>query len=270
MKKSLISDAITDINPDYVEQASDYKPAANKHRHTRVIAALVAAVILTASAFAAGGLLTASDIANRAGETTLAEYFENGEGEAWSIEPQTSGGYTITILGIASGDDLSTYDEEIGLDKTYIVGSIERADGEPITDYTDIMVSPVVSGYEPWLVNIFTLSNGSRCMFIEDGVEYFLVETTNVTIFADHTVYIAAYSGALAPTSDMYTLNIDGTISIVDDTITFSTDDGDTITVEDVTVVDEEAEPVKVLFELPLDPDLADPEAAEALIASIY
>lgn len=246
MKKNLISDAIADINLAYVEQASNYKPVAHKARHTRVIAAVVAAVILTVTAFAAGGLLTASDIANRAGETTLAEYFENGGGEAWSIESQTSGGYTITILGIASGDDLSTYDDEIGIDATYIVGSIERADGEAIADYTDIMVSPVISGYEPWLVNIFTLGNGSRHKFIQDGVEYFLVETTNVTIFADHTVYIAAYSGYLAPTSDVYSLNDDGTISIV-----------------------EGGEVAATLFELPLDKSLADPEAAEALIASI-
>ncbi|MCC8196271.1 MAG: hypothetical protein LIO49_05645 [Ruminococcus sp.] len=244
MKKNLISDAITDINPAYVEQASDYQSVAHRARRPRVIAAVVAAVILTVSVFAAGGLLTASDIANRAGETTLAEHFES---ESWSIESQTSGGYTITILGIASGDDLSTYDEEIGLDKTYIVGSIERADGEAITDYTDIMVSPVISGYEPWLVNIFTLNNGSRHKFIQDGVEYFLVETTNVTIFADHTVYIAAYSGALAPTSDVYSMNDDGTISVV-----------------------EGYDGVATLFEIPLDESLADPEAAEALIAKIY
>ncbi|MCD7890113.1 MAG: hypothetical protein LUG23_09440 [Oscillospiraceae bacterium] len=244
MKKNLISDAITDINPTYVEQASDYQSVAHRARRPRVIAAVVAAVILTVSAFAAGGLLTASDIANRAGETTLAEHFES---ESWSIESQTSGGYTITILGIALGDDLSTYDEEIGLDKTYVVGSIERADGEAITDYTDIMVSPVISGYEPWLVNIFTLNNGSRHKFIQDGVEYFLVETTNVTVFADHTVYIAAYSGTLAPTSNKYTLNDDGTISVV-----------------------EGYDGVATLFEIPLDESLADPEAAEALIAKIY
>ncbi len=236
-----------------------------------VVATIMAAIILTITAFAAVGLLSPADVANRAGETTLAEYFENGGGEAFDIEPQTSGGYTITILGIASGSDLSSYDDEIGLDTTYIVGSIERADGEPITDYTGIMVSPVVSGYEPWLVNIFTLDNGSRLMFIEDGVEYFLVRTTNISVFADHTVYIAAYSGALAPTSDMYTLNIDGTISMADDsTITFTTDEGDTITVENVTISGEEAEPVHVLFEIPLDESLADPEAAEELIASIY
>ncbi|MCD7732293.1 MAG: hypothetical protein LUH56_02480 [Oscillospiraceae bacterium] len=241
-----LSTAIDMVDEKYLTEAAKYKPAKRQIKHTRVIAAVVAAVILTVSAFAAGGLLTASDIANRSGETTLAEYFENDGGETWSIESQTSGGYTITILGIASGDDMSTYDEEIGLDKTYIVGSIERADGEAITDYTDIMVSPVISGYEPWLVNIFTLNNGSRHKFIQDGVEYFLVETTNVSIFADHTVYIAAYSGALAPTSDVYSLNDDGTISVIG------------------------SEGVATLFEIPLDESLADPEAAEELIAKIY
>ncbi|MCD7804065.1 MAG: hypothetical protein LUH03_02785 [Oscillospiraceae bacterium] len=238
-----LSTAIDMVDGKYLTEAAEYQPAKRQIKHTRVIAAVVAAVILTVSAFAAGGLLTASDIANRSGETTLAEHFES---EAWSIESQTSGGYTITILGIASGDDLSTYDDEIGLDKTYIVGSIERADGEAITDYTDITVSPVISGYEPWLVNILTLNNGSRHKFIQGGVEYFLVETTNVTIFADHTVYIAAYSGSLAPTSDVYSLNDDGTISVIGS-------DG-----------------VATLFEIPLDLTLADPEAAEELIAKIY
>ncbi|MCD7847515.1 MAG: hypothetical protein LUG49_05760 [Oscillospiraceae bacterium] len=251
MKKNLISDAITDINPAYVEQASDYQSVAHRARRPRVIAAVVAAVILTVTAFAAGGLRTASDAANRWGMTTLAEFFEDGGGETFGIAPQTSGGYTVGVLGIATGYDLSEYDMSVDVDKTYIVTSIERADGEALTDYPDIWVSTFISGYEPWMVNNLTLGAGEFWMHIEDGVEYFIVETTNVTAFADHTVYVAVYSyrgeNVIPLKDEAYTLNDDGTISVV-----------------------EGYDGVATLFEIPLDEALADPEAAEALIEKIY
>ncbi len=250
MNKKMVSEAITDINPTYVEQASDYKPATCKARRTRVIAAVVAAVVLTITVFAAGGLLTASDVANQWGMTTLAEFFENGGGEAFNIDSQTSGGYTVGVLGIATGYDLSEYDESVDVDKTYIVCSIERADGEPLTDYPNIWVSTFISGYEPWKVNNLILASGDYWLHIEDGVEYIIIETTNINIFADHTIYVAAYSyrgdNVIPLKDEAYTLNDDGTISI-----------------------NEGYRGVATLFEIPLDETLADPEAAEALIASI-
>lgn len=250
MNRNIISNAVTDINPGYVEQASDYKPITRKTRHTRVIAAVVAAVILTVTVFAAGGLLSASDVANQWGMTTLAEFFENGGGEAFDIESQNSGGYTVGVLGIATGYDLSEYDESVDPDKTYVVCSIENADGEALTDYPNIWVSTFISGYEPWMVNNLILASGDYWLHIEDGVEYVIIETTNINVFADHTVYVAAYSYSndnVIPSSKAYTLNDDGTISVV-----------------------EGYDGVATLFEIPLDPTLADPEAAEALIVSIY
>ncbi len=252
MKKYDISDAITDINPAYVEQAADYKPATRKVHRPRVIAAVVAAVVLTITVFAAGGLLSASDVANQWDMTTLAEFFENGGGETFGIAPQTSGGYTVSVLGVATGYDLVEYDVSVDVDKTYFVVSIEQADGEAITDYPDIWVSTFVSGYEPWMVNNLTLANGDYWLHIEDGVEYVIIETTNINVFADRTVYVAAYSygndGNVIPLKDdAYTMSDDGTISVI-----------------------ESYDGVATLFEIPLDESLADPEAADALIASIY
>ncbi|MCD8006728.1 MAG: hypothetical protein LUF29_07145 [Oscillospiraceae bacterium] len=245
MNRNDISDAITDINPAYVEQAADYKPTTNKFRHTRVIIAIVAAVILTITVFAAGGLLSASDVANQWGMTPLAEFFENGGGEAFNIESQTSGGYTVSVLGIATGYDLVEYDESVDPDKTYIVCSIEREDGEGIASYHDVWVTILISGYEPVKVNNLALASGDYWLLVEDGIEYVLLETTNINIFADHTVYIAAYDGYYMPFK--YSLNDDGTISVV-----------------------EGCDGVAALFEIPLDETLADPEAAEALIEKIY
>ncbi len=244
MNKKMVSEAITDINPAYVEQASDYKSTARKARRPRVIAAVVAAVVLTITVFAAGGLLSASDVANQWGMTTLAEFFDNGGGEAFNIDSQTSGGYTVNVLGIATGYDLSEYDESVDVDKTYIVCSIEREDGEGITSYDDVWITTLISGYEPMKVNNLILASSDYWLLIEDGVEYILLETTNINIFADHTVYIAAYDGDYFPYK--YHLNDDGTISI-----------------------NEGYRGVATLFELPLDPALADPDAAEALIAGI-
>ncbi|MCD7733027.1 MAG: hypothetical protein LUH56_06260 [Oscillospiraceae bacterium] len=244
MKKNLISDAITGINPTYVEQAADYKPTIHRIHPSRIIAGVVAAVILTVSVFATKEFLTASDVANRWGMTTLAEFFEDGGGEAFNIESQTSGGYTVSILGVATGDDLTRYSEDVDLTESYIVASIEREDGEPITNYLNITISPLFSGYDPEKVNVLTLGDGDWWFLIEDGIEYCLIETTNIGVFADHTIYIAVYDGDFPRT---YSLNDDGTVSMSEDYSGLQT-----------------------LFEIPMDESLADPEAAEALIAKIY
>ncbi len=245
MNKIDISNAISDINPAYVEQAADYKPTPRRIHPSRIIAGVVAAVILTVSVFATREFMTPSEVAYWAGKTTLAEYFESGEGEAFDIEPQTSGRYTVSILGIATGDDLIEYDEEVDLGKAYIVTSIERTDGEPITNYLNIIISPLISGYDPMKVNVFMLGDGEWWWLIEDGVEYCLIETTNISVFAGHTIYIAVYDWYYFPRT--YSLNDDGTISMRED-----------------------YEGLQTLFEIPMDESLADPEAAEKLINKIY
>lgn len=111
-----------------------------------------------------------------------------------------------------------------------------------MTDYSNLMITPLVEGYKPWQINIFTIGNGGKQNFIYEGVEYFIVECGSIEIFADKTVYIAAYEGG-APGSETFTISDDGTISF-----------------------NESYNGTKALFEVPLDEAKADPEAVKALL----
>ncbi|MCD8106998.1 MAG: DUF4179 domain-containing protein [Oscillospiraceae bacterium] len=97
MKKNIISEAITDINPTYVEQAADYKPVAGKHRHKRVIAVAVAAVA-TILLMGAGFLVA------------------NGGISGWfSARWEMTTGETITEEHLAL---VESFSQEIGLSET--------------------------------------------------------------------------------------------------------------------------------------------------------
>ncbi len=98
MKKNIISDAITDINPTYVEQASDYKPVAHKLRHTRVLAIAVAAMVMVLMMGA--GVIAA-----------------NGGVSGWfSDRWEMTTGEEITEEHLAL---VESFSQEIGLSETY-------------------------------------------------------------------------------------------------------------------------------------------------------
>ena len=203
-----------------------------------IIAAAVA-IMLSATAFAAYQLLSPKEIASHVQDYKLAEAFTR-EDTKFDFAPQISGDYTLQLLGILSGTKLSDF-TEVNEDKSYIVGAISRSDGTPLTDYPSIMVTPLFSGYKPWQVNVFTIGGG-RQSFIYDGVNYFILECTNIEIFADHTIYIAMYEG-MAPGAEEFTVNDDGSIRF-----------------------NEDYQGVKAMFILPVDPSKADPAAVKALL----
>ena len=98
-----------------------------------------------------------------------------------------------------------------------------------------------MAGYHVSAVNGWTL--GATCQsFVEDGVAYYLFDTQNLEMFADHTVYFAIYEGSV-PNPALFPTAEDGTISLA----------------EGVT---------GALFTLPLDAEKADPAAAEAFVQS--
>jgi len=205
-----------------------------------IAAAVLAALTLTA--FAAYLLLTPKDVATHLERYELAEAFSK-EDTIFNIPAQTSGDYTIELLGMTSGKNLDTVVEaDVDKELTYIVGAVSRADGTPMTDYSNLMVTPLVKGYKPWQINIFTLGSGGKHAFLYEGIEYFLIECASVEIFADNTVYVAAYEGS-APSNAEFTMAEDGTISF-----------------------NEELDGTKALFELPLDETKADKAAVDALL----
>lgn len=208
--------------------------------------ALAAAVIciIGTTVSAAVYFLSPSEIAEHAGYESLAETIK-ATGVLCDIPAQESGDYKFQILGITSGVNLSKF-TEANENRSYIVGAISRIDGGRLADYPGIQMSPLISGYEPWRVNIFTL-NGGKSEFIDDNdtVDYFVYECDDIEIFADRTVYVAFYEG-LAPSSDIFTLNGDGSIEF-----------------------DEDYTGAGALFEIPFDKSMANPEKAGEYIKSL-
>lgn len=218
------------------------------------VAAVITALLGT-TVFAAYHLMTASEIAEMADYGELADILSEND-TSFDIAPQKCGDYTVELLGITTGKNLSNFTEDIGDDdRTYIVGSISRTDGKPLLDYPGLMLTPLISGYNPWEVNIFTLG-ARKCEFItdDDMVNYFVYECDSLEMFADHTVYIAVYgnmsedsnSAGFAPSPDIFAIDEDGSIRFA-----------------------ESYKGVGALFTIPLDKSKANPQKANELLSNI-
>lgn len=156
---------------------------------------LVAAIVclLATTAFAAYGLMSARDVAKALGDTKLAEYFEK-QGTAY--ETVADGDYKATVLGIVSGENLSSIKSsewEVFSERTYAVVAVEKSDGSEMTYDDTILVTPLIQGLKPWQYNIFTM-NGGYSADIIDGVLYRIIEFDSVEYFADREVYMAVVS----------------------------------------------------------------------------
>ncbi len=208
-----------------------------------LIAAAIA-LILTFTAFAAGRILMSpKEIAEYAGNSLLAEAFGKDD-VRFDMEPQFSGNYKFSVLGIISGAHLEKY-TDVDTERSYIVGAVERTDGGKILDALEINISPLIQGELPWLVNAWSL-NGGRTGFIEDTVEYFIFDCDNIEVFADREIYLAMYEHGMAPSANIFEMDADGKIKFRDD-----------------------CEGAKAIFTLPIDKSKADPERAQEILESI-
>lgn len=223
------------------EDTTDMNTPKKTIRVFLIAAAVVAAFSITA--FAAYQFLSSGEVAKQLEDYKLAEYFSK-EDIKFNFEPQTSGDYTFQLLGIASGKNLSDF-ADTDSEKSYIVGAISRADGQELTDYPGIMVTPLVSGYEPWRVNAFTLDNSGRSDFLYNGTDYFIFECDSIEMFADHTIYIAAYEG-MAPGAEIFQMKADGSILFQDS-----------------------YKGMKAMFTVPIDPSKANPQAVQKFLEDI-
>lgn len=205
------------------------------------IAAAVAVLMLSVSA--AVLWLSPSQVAEEIDDPLLAQAFA-GENAVLLHESAQAGEYTVTLEGLVSGAGLSNWCSDVEESRTYAVVTVTRTDGTPLTedDYEvqasrTFTITPLVAGYPPQSVNIFSL-NGGCVSFLQDGTAYYVMDTEDVQIFADRTVYLAVYQG-FVPSYQQFSLAEDGTVTMREDV-------------------------VGCLFTLPLDPSLADPEAVQA------
>ena len=222
-------------------------------------AAMVAALTLfigSATAVAAWQYLTPDKVAEVMEDEGLKKAFQSKDAIAIN-ESQTCGDYKITLLGMVSGKDLSSYvvnaegegNTEIKEDKTYIVTAIEKVNNTAETvvqeeSYMNLTASPLVKGLKPWQFNIYTMGGGSTAIS-ENGIEYRITESDNIEIFADRGLYLAVTDGVPSVEAYQYDENT-GEIAR-----------------------NESYQGVNALFHLPIDESKADREAADKYLKEL-
>lgn len=237
------------------QTAEERNQASMKNKRTIriIIAAAAAAALLTTTVFAVRAFLTPAEVAGRVGQEEIAEAFSTQDAIALD-QTAVVGDYTITLHGMTSGQRLDFMGTlPVESDRSYVVLSVVRNDGAPIAPEDDLVISgsenalqfsPLVEGWEPWIVNAWSLGCAGHGT-TADGVRYYLFDYASLEMFADRTVYMAVYEG-FAPSADIFSMNEAGGISF-----------------------DEGYAGAGALFSLPVDPSRADPEAAYQLLSDL-
>lgn len=215
--------------------------SVKKKGFIRAVSIAAAVAMLTVSAYAASRLLSPAQVADMHGDPLLSQAFQSEDAVRLDQSVQTEN-FCVTLAGLVSGENLSSWTSQADQARTYAVMILESLDGTPLDreDFSlmDYTVTPLVAGFTPWSVNNWTLDAGVS-LLEQDGVLYYLLDTQNIEMFADRTVYMAFYQGTL-PDRDTFTMAEDGTIAFA-----------------------EGVEGPHALFTLPLDEGKADPAAVE-------
>ncbi|MGE4213885.1 MAG: DUF4179 domain-containing protein [Anaerotignaceae bacterium] len=250
------SELIQKVKYQCIREESVLKKSTIKRSFSAVAVAVMSLLLITTTAFAAWVFLKPSDVAKKLGDEKLSTAFD-GETAVNINESCTSGDYTFTLLAIMSGKDITdhpTYkNEDVLGDRTYAVVAIAKTDGEPMPTNKDedygnqsFYVSPYVKGLKPWQVNAHTM-NGGYSETVVDGIMYRMVECDEVTMFADKGVYLGINTGSF----------FDSAAFIYDEQI------GELNANPDY-------DGASVVFELPIDKALADPDKAKQYLDSLW
>jgi len=237
---------------DCAREGKEEKRSMHFKKTCRMAVLIAASVaVLAVSVSAAVRWLTPVQVAERIDDPLLAQAFA-GEDALLLDETVQSGDYTITLGGLVSGADISRWRTDADAGRTYVVASVAHTDGTPLSeDNFEIIggggtftITPLVAGYSPMAVNSWTLGGGC-CSFFENGIAYYVLDTQDFQMFADRTVYLAAYEAheGFVPSYDTFSVAEDGTYSLRPGV-------------------------TGALFTLPLDKSLADLAAAQAFVES--
>lgn len=221
-----------------------------------VTAAIAAVVIATGglTAYAAWNYLNPGQVAEEVGDRKLAKSFQK-EDAIHTNDSQTYGNYTITMLGVVSGKNVSNFvsiedDGTVNDDGTYAVIAIKKKDGSKMPDTSEdeysekpFLATPFIKGEDPLHMNIFYMGGGATNCVV-DGVRYQIFQCDNLECFAKRGVYV----GVL----DEQFYNVDA--------YHFDKKTGEISR-------NEEFDGVNALFRLPLDESKADEKAAEEKLA---
>lgn len=240
---------------NYEKNKNFKKSSVKSWKHAAAAAAAIAVTMVSSiTAYAAWRYFSAKDVAAEIADNRLAQEFEQNN---WmdECETQTYGNYDITLLGIVSGDEISSHlsktdSGEIDGDKTYMAVAIAHSDGTPMpdsskTDEEQFYVSPYIEGLDPARYNASVLG-GNNTLFVSDGIQYRLLETDNIECFADRKIYIGVSEGEAYDDKAYVYDSVSGDISR-----------------------NESYEGVNALFTLSIDSNLADQKRAAEVIAAM-
>lgn len=207
-----------------------------------LIAAVLVVAVLSVTAFAISGVLSARDVAEKIGENNVADSFGQ---QNFIPETVTDKGYTVSFLGMVKGERFEA--ENIKSDCSYFCVSVASADGSALSlvDGNPLGMSVIIEGYPAWKINTWSLNTNAHGIE-ENGILYYLYNCENLEIFADRNVYLAVYEGFI-PDLDTVTMNSDGTFEFAEGYSGF-----------------------KAMFRFPLDPSKANPEAAEEILKEYF
>lgn len=240
---------------NYEKNKNFKKNSVKSWKHAAVAAVAIAVTMVSSiTAYAAWRYFSAKDVAAEIADNRLAQEFEQNN---WmdECETQTYGNYDITLLGIVSGDEISSHlsktdSGEIDGDKTYMAVAIAHSDGTPMpdsskTDEEQFYVSPYIEGLDPARYNASVLG-GNNTLFVSDGIQYRLLETDNIECFADRKIYMGVSEGEAYDDKAYVYDSVSGDISR-----------------------NESYEGVNALFTLSIDSNLADQKRAAEVIAAM-
>ena len=240
---------------NYEKNKNFKKSSVKSWKHAAVAAAAIAVTMVSSiTAYAAWRYFSAKDVAAEIADNRLAQEFEQNN---WmdECETQTYGNYYITLLGIVSGDEISSHlsktdSGEIDGDKTYMAVAIAHSDGTPMpdsskTDEEQFYVSPYIEGLDPARYNASVLG-GNNTLFVSDGIQYRVLETDNIECFADRKIYMGVSEGEAYDDKAYVYDSVSGDISR-----------------------NESYDGVNALFTLSIDSNLADQKKAAEVIAAM-
>ena len=253
LKENLLPDCVPEksLNASIVKKVKGTQNMKHRTCKFSVAAASAILVVGSASAYAAFRYLSPSQVAEQITEDgALAKAFESKDAIMVN-ETQKTAGYNITLMGIVSGKNLSSVTSEaVDQTKTYAVAAIAREDGKAMPDNTDdnyqtFCVSALVHGKRFQNVNNAALNAGVTS-FVQDGVQYELLECDNLEMFANQGVYMGIVE-SFGNESQAFVMN---------------KKTGDY-------TVNKDFDGMKALFTIPLDKSKADDAAAEQYFEKI-
>lgn len=253
LKKTITPDLVPDenLNSSIIKQAKEFEKMKRRPFKTSVAAAAIIGILVigSVSVYAAYRMLSASDAAEMLTKSSeLAEAFKSDEAVIVN-ETQCTAGYKVTFMGLVTGENMTTEFrfsdtlEQLESRRTYAVVAIENEDGSPMPSVDDVgyktfCVSPLIKGKTVVEADVATLK-AFAVGFVQDGVQYQLLECDNLEIFSGMGVWLGVFEQY---GEEMSAFNYDDT------TGNYS--------------VNKTYKGVKALFELPLDKSKADDKAA--------